>query len=216
MGSVQILTEITLSKAGAVISCSVRVIPRSFACFFQLPSLSRDLVQDGLRVGSGSVCKSCKMPLSSGASPAEVGEYHLRAPTRRSPGPPVAAAKFQQFSGSLFRRGRILAGHQLAIDKDERSPVRSFLIESAVCLEHVFHQERHDIGEAHRFFLGIGESGDAATGDQGLAIRGQRVLENGRRMTDRADGAVTGGECLDQRLLSASSARSHSGPWPPG
>jgi hypothetical protein len=93
-----------------------------------------------------------------------------------------------------------LTGDQFAVHHDERAPIRAFLIDCAVGLEHVLHQKRHHLGEANRLFLGIGETGDPLSGDQRLAIRARGVFENRRCMTNRSDGAVAGGESFEQPL----------------
>ena len=131
--------------------------------------------------------------------PASDGVEMAPVPTNNHHGA-GSGHQFQQFPGSLFRRGGILAGHEMAVHQHEGAPIGTFFIKPAVRLEHVFYQKRHHRGEPHGLFLGVGETGHAATAYQRLAACAQGVFENRRRVADRADGAVARCEGFDQPL----------------
>ncbi len=63
-----------------------------------------------------------------------------------------------------------MSGHQIAVGHHMTGPVVAFFIDTAVGLEHVFHQEGNDVGELHALFFTIGEPGDVAAFDQRFAV----------------------------------------------
>jgi hypothetical protein len=86
---------------------------------------------------------------------------------------------------------------------------------AAIGLEHVFDQERHHLGQADRFLLAVAE-GHPLAGDQRLAVDALGVAQHARRVADRTDRLAGLDRRLDQADRGGSSARSQSGPWPPG
>ena len=108
-----------------------------------------------------------------------------------------------------FRRSGILAGDQPAIDHDMGFPQPSVLKLRAPRFEAVFQQEGHDLGQADRFFFGIGKAADAFAVDQVAAIAQADVDQPSGAVADGADSAAAMG------TKASLSGKSHMVPWPP-
>ena len=68
--------------------------------------------------------------------------------------------QLQHRPGRWFRRGGVLAGDQVAGADDMCLPVRPLAILASGLAQFILHQERHDLGQTNRGFLGIGKTGD--------------------------------------------------------
>jgi hypothetical protein len=93
---------------------------------------------------------------------------------------------------------RVLSRDQEAVADDVRRPVGLFRKDGAQFEHLVFDEERHDFGEAHRFFLTVGEAGHFLALDQRLAVRRLDVTQRAGGMTHDADRLAGGKERFDQ------------------
>jgi len=66
-------------------------------------------------------------------------------------------------------------------------PVRPFTILPAGLAQFILHQERHDLGQADRGFLGVGKTGDPFPLHQRRAIRSPNMAQHPGGMTDGGD-----------------------------
>jgi hypothetical protein len=121
----------------------------------------------------------------------------------------------QGLRGRLGGRG-VLPCDQEAVDDDVRLPVGHLGIPTALLCEHVFHQEGNDLGQSGRLLLGIGKAGDRSVLHHGIPA----AVLAWRRAAGAWHTAATGFPAASiasiRRIEDASSAKSHSGPWPPG
>jgi hypothetical protein len=90
----------------------------------------------------------------------------------------------QDGPSAALRRGRVLAGDQIAVDDHMWLPVGRFRIDAAVLFKHIFHEERHDVGQSDGRLLRIGETGHRPVFDQrgttGMALFTLRAAEEVR------------------------------------
>ena len=93
---------------------------------------------------------------------------------------------------------RILSGDQQAVADDVNAPVHLFRKDGAQFQHLIFDQEGHDLGEADRLFLAVGEAGNFLVLDQELAVRRLDMTQRARGMTYHSDCLAGGKEGLDQ------------------
>ena len=93
----------------------------------------------------------------------------------------------QQRLGSRLGRGRVLTGDHQAIDHDMGLPVSRPGKLAAMLLEHVFDQERHDLGQPDGFFFGVGEAGHVLALHQRLSAGRARMSKHTWRVAHRRD-----------------------------
>src|SRR5215470_1948482 len=74
--------------------------------------------------------------------------------------------------GSRTRRGRVLAGDQLAVPNRVNAPVLDLGEDGAEAHQLVLDEEGYHLRQAHVFFLAIGEAGQVLALDERLASRG--------------------------------------------
>src|SRR5215469_14338206 len=77
-----------------------------------------------------------------------------------------AAQRREQGFGNRLRRSRVLARDQQAVGCDVRLPVGGLRVLAAVGLQHVFDEERHDVGQLHGGFFVIRKTGDRFAGHE--------------------------------------------------
>src|SRR5262249_4376956 len=73
--------------------------------------------------------------------------------------------------GSRARRGRVLAGNQLAVADRVNAPVLDLGEDCAEAHQLVLDEEGYYLGQAHVFFLAIGEAGHMLAVDERLVSR---------------------------------------------
>ncbi len=108
-----------------------------------------------------------------------------------------------------------MSGDQQTVSDDMRLPVRQLRVFALVLLEHIFDQERNDLGQSDGFFLGIREAGHRfalhygfSFGVFGMAQHAGRVTNGSERFPrsqrrfDQGDGGGIFGE-IPQRTMAA-------------
>src|SRR5262245_19727072 len=76
-----------------------------------------------------------------------------------------------QTLGSRARRGRVLAGNQLAVPDRVNAPVLDLGEDGAEAHQLVLDEEGYHLRQAHLFFLAIGEAGHMLAVDERLVSR---------------------------------------------
>ena len=104
----------------------------------------------------------------------------------------------QDGPSAVLRRTRVLAGDQIAADDHMWLPVGRFRIDAAVLFKHIFHEERHDVGQSDGRLLRIGEAGHRPAFDQRGTVRSFRRAEGGWPVAHRGNAPAGRMHRLDQ------------------
>src|ERR1700719_2043566 len=97
----------------------------------------------------------------------------MSAPPRVTVGLTICLVQgINQKLGSRARRGRILAGDQLAVSDRVNAPVLDLGKGGAKAHQFVLDKEGHHLRQSYLFFLAIGEAGYGLALYERLAIRG--------------------------------------------
>src|SRR5215470_19195716 len=100
--------------------------------------------------------------------------------------------------GSRARRGRVLAGNQLAVLDRVNDPVLDLGEDCAETNQLVLDEEGYHLRQAHGFFLAIGEAGYILAVDERLVSRGLDMVQHAGGVADQGDGLACGQEGFDQ------------------
>src|SRR5262249_26035047 len=126
------------------------------------------------------------------------GAYALRLPkTPRE----LLGLLVQHLDENLGRgtgRGRILTGDEQAIGENVRLPVAGLGEEAALRLQLVLDKEAHDLGQANRLLLALGEAGDLLALKQRLAVGPLGVTQHAGRVAYKGKGLAGAQRRLDQ------------------
>src|SRR5215831_5783498 len=104
----------------------------------------------------------------------------------------------EQKLGSRARRGRVLAGNQLAVLDRVNAPVLDLGEDGAEAHQLVLDEEGDKLRQAHRFFLAIGETGHVLAVDERLAFRSLDMAQHAGGVADQGDVLAGGEEGFDQ------------------
>src|SRR5215471_79289 len=104
----------------------------------------------------------------------------------------------EQKLGSRARRGRVLAGNQLAVLDRVNAPVLDLGEDCAEAHELVLDEEGYHLRQAHVFFLAIGEAGHMLAVDERLGSRGLDMAQRAGGVADQGDELACGEEGFDQ------------------